>query len=113
MHARAYYKGHVGRSHRGRVRREDGPKGSSYTTKPLSFIRWISCGRMEANCSPSTWVKSAIDTLTWRRNSDTMRSCVGSAMGRVPLEAAWISTFVIGVSIIHGFERQGEKFMDG
>ena len=30
-------------------------------------------------------------------------------MGRVPLEAAWISTVVIGVPIIHVFEREGEK----
>src|SRR5215510_15331215 len=27
MHARAYYKGHVGRSHCGRLRTEDGPRG--------------------------------------------------------------------------------------
>jgi len=27
----------------------------------------------------------------------------------VPLEAAWIATFVIGVPIIHVFQRQGEK----
>ncbi len=80
MHARAYYKGHVGRSHRGRLRTEDGP------------------------C-----INSAIDTRTRRRNSDTISSCVGSDMGRVPLEAAWIATFVIGVPIIHGFERQEEK----
>lgn len=109
MHARAYYKGHVGRSHRGRLRTEDGPRGSSYTTKPLSFIRWISCGRIDATCSPSTCINSAIDTRTRRRNSDTISSCVGSDMGRVPLEAAWIATFVIGVPIIHGFERQEEK----
>jgi hypothetical protein len=30
-------------------------------------------------------------------------------MGRVPLEAAWIATVVIDVSIIHGFQRQEEK----
>jgi hypothetical protein len=30
-------------------------------------------------------------------------------MGRVPLEAAWIATVVIGVPIIHIFEREGEK----
>src|SRR5215510_16339602 len=44
-----------------------------------------------------------------RRNSETMRSCVGSAMGRIPLEAAWIATVVIGVPIIHVFEREREK----
>src|SRR5215471_11944848 len=108
-HARAYYKGHVGRSHCGRLRTEDGPSGSSYTTKPLSFIRWISCGRMEANCHPRTCSNSAIDACTLRRNSETINSCVGSAMGRVPLEAAWRATVVIGVPIIHGFESQGEK----
>src|SRR5262245_37519050 len=105
MQARAYYKGHVGRSHRGRVRREDGPNGSSYITKPLSFIRWISCGRMDANCTPKTCSNSAIDTRTRRRNSETINSCVGSAMGRVPLEAAWIATVVIGVPIIHVLQR--------
>src|SRR5262245_16493497 len=109
MQARAYYKGHVGRSHRGRVRREDGPKGSSYTTKPLSFIRWISCGRIEANCHPKTCVNSAIDARTLRRNSETINSWVGSAMGRVPLEAAWRATVVIGVPIIQVFEREREK----
>jgi hypothetical protein len=30
-------------------------------------------------------------------------------MGRVPLEAAWIATVVIGVPIIHVFEREEEK----
>src|SRR5262249_5411819 len=64
---------------------------------------------MDAHCRPSTCINSAIDTRTRRRNSDTINSCVGSDMGRVPLEAAWIATVVIGVPIIHGFERQGEK----
>ena len=52
-------KGHVGRSHCGRLRTEDGPSGSSEITTPLAFIPWISCGRIDANCSPSTCVKSA------------------------------------------------------
>jgi hypothetical protein len=30
-------------------------------------------------------------------------------MGRVPLEVAWRATVVIGVSIIHVFEREREK----
>jgi len=30
-------------------------------------------------------------------------------MGRVPLEAAWITTVVISVPIIHVFEREREK----
>jgi len=30
-------------------------------------------------------------------------------MRRVPLEAAWIATVVIGVPIIHVFEREREK----
>jgi len=30
-------------------------------------------------------------------------------MGRVPLEAAWIATVVIGVPIIQVFEREREK----
>src|SRR5262249_12264168 len=72
-------------------------------------IRWISCGRMDAHWSLRTCSNSAIDTRTRRRNSETINSCVGSAMERVPLEAAWIATVVIGVLIIHVFERQGEK----
>src|SRR5215475_4066424 len=64
---------------------------------------------MDAHCSPRTCSNSAIDARTRRRNSETINSCVGSAMERVPLEAAWIATVVIGVPIIHGFQRQGEK----
>jgi hypothetical protein len=30
-------------------------------------------------------------------------------MGRVPLEAAWIATYVISVPIIYVFQREGEK----
>src|SRR5215510_15410393 len=64
---------------------------------------------MDANCSPRTCSNSTIDARTRRRNSETINSCVGSAMGRVPLEAAWIATVVIGVPIIQGFEREREK----
>src|SRR4029453_10053434 len=92
MYTRACSQGHVGNSHRGRLRTEEGPNGSSYTTKPLAFIRWISCGRTDANCTPRTCVNSAIDARTRRRNSAIMSSCVGSDMGMVSLEAAWTST---------------------
>src|SRR5262249_2024898 len=64
---------------------------------------------MDANCTPSTCVNSAIDARTRRRNSETINSCVGSAMGKVPLEAAWRATVVIGVPIIPVFEREREK----
>src|SRR5215813_8202876 len=66
---------------------------------------------MDANCSPSTCVKSAIDTRTRRRNSDTMSSCVGSDIGRVPLEQRGEPQFVIGVPIIQLFQRQGETII--
>src|SRR5262249_40500551 len=105
MHTRACAQGRVGNSHRGRLRTEDGPNGSSNITKPLSFIRWISCGRTDANCTPSTCVNSAIDTRTRRHNSDIMSSCVGSDIGMIPWKWRGHQQCVVGVPIIHGLER--------
>src|SRR5215470_4592477 len=107
-------RGHVGSNHRGRLRIEDGPRGSSYITKPLAFIRWISCGRIEANCNPSTCVNSAIDTLMRRRNSEIMKSCVGSDIGRVPLEVTWRATVRYRCAHYTGLrEGRGENSRNG
>jgi len=95
----------------GKLITEDGPNGSSYMTKPLSFIRWISCGRMDANCSPRPCMNSAIDTRTRRCNAETMSSCVGSDIGMVPWKQRGEQPCVIDAPMLHVFHpgARGEE----
>src|SRR5262245_64087109 len=62
----------------GSLNTDSGPKGSSYTTRPVSFMRWISWGISEANPGPRIRTISATCTMPRSRNSATILSCVGS-----------------------------------
>src|SRR5262249_60648261 len=63
---------------------DSGPRGSSYSTSPLSFIRWTSYGMREASPGPRRRIRWTTGTLPRRRNAAIITSCVGSYIGRTP-----------------------------
>jgi hypothetical protein len=65
----------------------------------------------DANCSPSTWVTSARDAFTRRRNSDTMRSCVGSFISAVPFGSVYKSGSLSVYPLYTSHRRKGRKLL--
>ena len=110
-HTCMFRRGHVGRRHRDRRRTADGPRNASETTTPRACIRWLSCGRMDAPCSPSTCVTSASTPRTRRRPAATMRTCVGSCIGAMPLRQGVDDHLGIGVPIIRVLQRHGGRII--
>ena len=104
-------RGHVGRRHRDRLRTADGPRNAPETTTPRACIRWLSCGRTDAHCSPSTCVTSASTPRTRRRTAATMRACVGSCIGAMPLRQGVDDHLGIGVPIIRVLQRHGGRII--
>ena len=103
--------GHVGRRHRDRLRTADGPRNAPETTTPCACIRWLSCGRTDAHCSPSTCVTSASTPRTRRRTAATMRACVGACIGAMPLRQGVDDHLGIGVPIIRVLQRHGGRII--
>ena len=104
-------RGLVGRRHPDRLRTADGPRNAPETTTPLACIRWLSCGRMDAHCSPGTCVTSASTPRTRRRTAATMRACVGSCIGAMPLRQGVDDHLGIGVPIIRVLQRHGGRIV--
>ena len=108
VHAR---RGYMGRSHRGRLRTADGPRGSPEPTTPLACIRWMACGRTDAHDSPGTCVTSASAPLTRRCHAATRCTCVGACIGALPLREDVDHPFGIGFFIIRVLQRHGGRMI--